>query len=396
MFDMNDTDSDSDSDDEYLDAVADTTEPEDDVEDPHPCLPEPPVAAAKKKRRLNELDNLTYEYFGNGPAAFEAAPYASKRARKDRGFVFVESPTRQATRKRKVTSKRGRAKKGESAPAVKAPRPRPQWSPGDRVEAKFAANRGGRTWYTGVIKALSDDGRRCDIAYDDGDEEARVPIRLVRAPKAHAPPTTAPLTTSSSELPKQAEDVTTETDELRDEGHELKSVPAAIETRVKVEQVDQESRPDAQRQTPPESPEGQSLLPPCPTVQPPLSKSHATQLQEPRASPSSTLEHRQAMIDYLLKDLAQYGLTADSCAAIVDAIGCNRALVRRVRFNLKDRSDVARAYACGGAALESIADLSAFTRARAEPKLVTQPVPCNSDAVFYRYRNGQYLPYSCD
>ena len=76
------------------------------------------------------------------------------------------------------------------------------WRVGDRVLARFGTRENPLSktkWYPGVVSATHDDGA-CDIAFDDGDAEARVPAEYVKAERAGAkgakgsaaPPTPAP------------------------------------------------------------------------------------------------------------------------------------------------------------------------------------------------------------
>ena len=44
----------------------------------------------------------------------------------------------------------------------------PTFRAGDRVSARW---RGGRRWYAGSVTAVSADGTRYEVAYDDGDVE---------------------------------------------------------------------------------------------------------------------------------------------------------------------------------------------------------------------------------
>ena len=63
------------------------------------------------------------------------------------------------------------------------------WSLGQPVEAKWKAQnaiwlRGAGKWFPGRIASVPDDEGRCDVMYDDGDFEALVPGRFLRAPLA--------------------------------------------------------------------------------------------------------------------------------------------------------------------------------------------------------------------
>jgi len=57
-----------------------------------------------------------------------------------------------------------------------------QWRVGDRCRARYGARLHGPActmWFTGVISAAHDDGA-CDVAFDDGDFEARVPAACIK------------------------------------------------------------------------------------------------------------------------------------------------------------------------------------------------------------------------
>ena len=62
------------------------------------------------------------------------------------------------------------------------------WKVGDRCLAKFRAQPGmqnwrssaAATWYAATIHSVSDDNKRFDLVYDDGDKEALVPLRFLR------------------------------------------------------------------------------------------------------------------------------------------------------------------------------------------------------------------------
>jgi len=105
---------------------------------------------------------------------------------------------------------------------------------------------------------------------------------------------------------------------------------------------------------------------------------------------------QQLMTDLLLKDLRpQHGLTAQALAQVVAAIGGNRVRFRSVRHNLKHNAAVARAFARGDVSVQSIVDLSAFSRGVPEGAPIAreqQPRQRSHSPAEYRYRGGQYLP----
>jgi len=71
---------------------------------------------------------------------------------------------------------------------------------GWRCEAKFRAQSVGSSfarWYPGVIESVSNDGRKCDVLFDDGDRERHVPLRFLRGP---TPATTPPQASSLPEM----------------------------------------------------------------------------------------------------------------------------------------------------------------------------------------------------
>ena len=58
-----------------------------------------------------------------------------------------------------------------------------EWKAGDRCEARCQAQHFGEkrtNWYPGSVSCVYPDERRCDIAYDDGDSESRVPWLFLR------------------------------------------------------------------------------------------------------------------------------------------------------------------------------------------------------------------------
>ena len=63
------------------------------------------------------------------------------------------------------------------------------WTIGQPVEARWLAQnairlRGATKWFSGRIASVPDAEGRCDVMYDDGDFEALVPGRFLRAPLA--------------------------------------------------------------------------------------------------------------------------------------------------------------------------------------------------------------------
>merc|ERR1719152_1061025 len=66
-------------------------------------------------------------------------------------------------------------------------KPPKAWQPGDLCEAKYRAQQVGShnaLWFAGRVEAVSSDGKRYDIQFDDGDREARVPRKYVRVRSA--------------------------------------------------------------------------------------------------------------------------------------------------------------------------------------------------------------------
>eukprot|EP00966_Prymnesium_polylepis_P334587 7389955-Prymnesium_polylepis.1 len=57
-----------------------------------------------------------------------------------------------------------------------------RWRVGDACQAKFRAQHGGASfakWFSGTVKVAHDDGA-CDVEYNDGDFEARVPPKFLK------------------------------------------------------------------------------------------------------------------------------------------------------------------------------------------------------------------------
>ena len=89
--------------------------------------------------------------------------------------------------------------------ATSAPPAKNAYALGQQVEAKHQAQRVGSfaaKWFGGVVRKVHADGA-CDIDYDDGDEEDRVPLKFLRPPRqpkatakaeAPAPPADAAVT----------------------------------------------------------------------------------------------------------------------------------------------------------------------------------------------------------
>ena len=60
---------------------------------------------------------------------------------------------------------------------------------GQHVEAKHMAQQVGSfaaKWYSGVVRKVHENGA-CDVLYDDGDKEDKVPLKFLRKAKAAAP-----------------------------------------------------------------------------------------------------------------------------------------------------------------------------------------------------------------
>ena len=67
------------------------------------------------------------------------------------------------------------------------PAPRSDWQANDKCEARYQAGELGahRTrWYPGRIRRVDQRHERCDVAFDDGDEEDGVPWEFLRLPGA--------------------------------------------------------------------------------------------------------------------------------------------------------------------------------------------------------------------
>ena len=75
----------------------------------------------------------------------------------------------------------GSCARGEGSPRLPAAR---QWRAGERVLARYGARQHGlarTTWFAGEVRATHDNDGSCDIAFDDGDFEARVPAGYIKA-----------------------------------------------------------------------------------------------------------------------------------------------------------------------------------------------------------------------
>ena len=61
------------------------------------------------------------------------------------------------------------------------------WKIGDACEGRYKAQKFGVSmtmWYKGTIMSAPDDEGRCDVEYEDGDEEDKVPAKFLRPPRS--------------------------------------------------------------------------------------------------------------------------------------------------------------------------------------------------------------------
>lgn len=332
------------------DMVFDLNLSDSDDDEPQPTMnvrPVSPYVASKKRRVLHEWDKLTVPYIADAAEKPHTNVRAARQKHTGRKWETEESKPMQTSPKRKAAA---------GKPVRKAVT-HLAWALGERCEAKFRAKEVGSHnafWFAGMVERVSSSGKRCDVAYDDGDREADVPLRYLRLPST-------PLTT----------DVVGDKTARDESPPTLPSSPTA-ELSIATEGESNSAPTAATSESPMQTPDA-----------PPARR------DEESTSPTSTL--RQTMVDLLSKDLSRFGLSNNDCAAIVDAIKCCRSRFRSVRFNLRQRNAVvAKAFARGVVALESIADLSAFSQERPDvaPQAPTEPVAEPT----YRYRQGMWLP----
>lgn len=102
-------------------------------------------------------------------------------------------PKRKAAAKDEADAPKKRAKAQppaqEAAAAPTTTTTKHDYAVGQQVEAKHQAQRRGSfaaKWFGGVVSKVHGDGA-CDIDYDDGDEEDRVPLRFLRPPRSPKP-----------------------------------------------------------------------------------------------------------------------------------------------------------------------------------------------------------------
>ena len=101
-------------------------------------------------------------------------------------------PKRKAAAKDEADAPKKRAKAqppAQEAAAAPTTTTKHDYAVGQQVEAKHQAQRLGSfaaKWFGGVVSKVHGDGA-CDIDYDDGDEEDRVPLKFLRPPRAPKP-----------------------------------------------------------------------------------------------------------------------------------------------------------------------------------------------------------------
>jgi hypothetical protein len=345
-------------------------------------LPEPPVtldltepsASRSGTKRRTEWDKLTAQWFANGAASPQALPYSNARGAVP-AAKHMQHRQGGELKRRRTTAPLDLTQPDTSGPIVErtstAKHNKHAWKANDRCLAKFRAQTVGSHnafWYPGRIASVSASGKKCDVVFDDGDREACVPLRFLRLPQESDGKGDAPRCESESDDVPPGE-------------------PGADVGNVAVTAMPEQ--PASALATPPpvearaaddDETTATTALPHVPS----------------RGSPLDDL--RQKMVDLLANDMEVLGLDARAfdLGAVVDALGCNRARFRSVRFNLKRQWSVTDALARGAISVASVADLSAFSKERTVSGLPLAhklyEVAHEGCAPEYRYRGGQYLP----